>query len=240
MKLHKAASLSFGLVALSAFPAVSAYSQSSAAPAVVVAPSPAPLPPDLSPAAAEVVKLARSRVGDEVVLAFIKNSQAPFNLSADNIIYLKNSVSSPVLTAMVNHDGDLRSNPPAPAAPTPAYDQKLYAPGQPYPVAQPAAPAPVPAPALPEPTSPPPAPVPQPRPTSLIVEQAPPPPQLEIVGIAPGPNHVWAPGYWTWRGGIWVWVGGCWKLRPAPGAVWIGPHWAHHGRGYIYVKGYWH
>jgi hypothetical protein len=239
MKLCKATLLSFGLIAASVLPLATAYSQSAPAPAAPVAATPASLPSDLAPAANEVVKLVQSGVGDDVVLAFIRNSRTPFNLSANHIIYLKNTVSSPVLAAMVNHDGALRSAPAALAAPTAAYDQKLYAPGQAYPVAQPAVAAPAPALAAPEAPAPPPVPVVQPRSTSLIVEEAPPAPRLEIVGIAPGPEYVWAPGHWTWRGGAWIWVGGCWKLRPAPGAVWIGPRWAHHGRSYIYVKGYW-
>ena len=46
-------------------------------------------PANLSPGAAEVIRLAGSGVGDDVVAAYIQNSQAPFNLSADDVLYLK-------------------------------------------------------------------------------------------------------------------------------------------------------
>ena len=116
MKLYKAELLSFGLVALAAFPLVSAYSQPSPAPAAAAA-SAAPLPSDLAPSAAEIVKLAQSGVGDDVVLAFIKNSQAPYHLSAENILSLKNAgLSSKVLAAMVKHDGLLAEQSGCPGA----------------------------------------------------------------------------------------------------------------------------
>jgi hypothetical protein len=230
MKLHTTKSLSFVVIALAAFPLASGYSQVSSAPATAAA-TPAPLPTDLSPTAAEVVKLAQSGVGDDVVLAYIKNSQAPYNLSANNILYLKNAgLSSPVLAAMLNHDGSVVRSTPSQNP----YEQRLYAPvGQPY-----AAPAPVAQPAPPQPT-PTPAPAVQVQQPSVVIDQTPPPPQVEIVPVAPGPDYVWGPGYWSWRGGAWIWVGGGWHVRPAPGVIWVGGHWSPHGRGYIWVGGRW-
>ena len=89
-------------------------------------------PANMSPAAAEVVRLATSGVGDEVVLAYIKNSQSAFSLTVDHVVYLKDLGLSPEVTsAMINHDAGLRSPtqqyapapatapPPAPAANTP-------------------------------------------------------------------------------------------------------------------------
>ena len=81
------------------------------------------VPVNLSPGAAEVIRLATSGVGDDVVLAFIQNSQAPFNLSADDVLYLKDvGLSSQVTSAMLNHDSTLRNQAPqyAPAATAPA------------------------------------------------------------------------------------------------------------------------
>src|SRR5205823_1600582 len=49
----------------------------------------AAVPVNISPATAEVVRLAESGLGDEVVLSYVTNSQAAFNLSADDIVYLK-------------------------------------------------------------------------------------------------------------------------------------------------------
>jgi hypothetical protein len=66
----------------------------------------------------------------------------------------------------------------------------------------------------------------------------PPSPQVEVMPAAPGPDYVWAPGYWGWNGG-WVWIGGGWIVRPHPGAIWVGGHWAWRGRGYVWVGGHW-
>ena len=57
--------------------------------ATVAAPAPgkpenAPsVPVNISPTTAEVIKLAESGLGDEVVMAYITNSQTAFNLSGD-------------------------------------------------------------------------------------------------------------------------------------------------------------
>ena len=100
-------------------------------PAPAQAPGASAVPTDLSPAAAEVVKLAESGTGDDVTLSYIQNSQAAFNLSADDVLYLKDlGLSSQVISAMLNHDSALHYNqrsysgavepPAAPAAPEPA------------------------------------------------------------------------------------------------------------------------
>ncbi len=100
------------------------------------APAPAVAVPQVSPAAAEVVKLASSGVGDEVVMAYIRNSPAVFDLSADQLLYLKDvGLSSQVVTAMLDHDNALKSQAQAAA---------------PQQVEQPQ-PAPAPAPAQPQP-----------------------------------------------------------------------------------------
>src|SRR5436190_24001685 len=70
--------------------------------------------PNSSPGVAEVVRLADSGASEDAVLNYIKSAQMPFNLSADNILYLKNKgLSSAVITAMLNHD-----TPPKPEIPS--------------------------------------------------------------------------------------------------------------------------
>src|ERR1039458_3813673 len=116
-----------GLVTVLSFPLLSGYGQTPEA-AAPGAPgqAQAAAPVNLSPAAAEVVRLAGSGVGDDVVLAYIQNSQAPFSLSADAVLYLKDIGLSPQVTsAMLSHDGTLRNQsqqyaPAAPAAPVQA------------------------------------------------------------------------------------------------------------------------
>ncbi len=74
---------------------------------------------------------------------------------------------------------------------------------------------------------------------SVVVEQAPPAPRLEVVPLSPGPRYVWVPGYWSYRYGHWYWVGGTWVMRPHATAVWVGGYWARHGRSYIWISGHW-
>src|SRR5271167_790368 len=65
--------------------------------------------PQVSPPAAEVIKLASSGVGDDVVLAYIRNSQGVFELNADQLLYLKDIGLSPqVITAMLDHDNAIK------------------------------------------------------------------------------------------------------------------------------------
>ena len=69
----------------------------------------------MSPATAEIVKLAESGLGDEVVMSYVTNSQTAFNLSAEDIVYLKDvGISEETITAMMTHDRIMRkSGPPA-------------------------------------------------------------------------------------------------------------------------------
>ena len=53
-----------------------------------------PPPVALPPGVDDVVKLAHSGIGDEVILAKIKNDGASYNLTSDQIIYL-NKVGGP-------------------------------------------------------------------------------------------------------------------------------------------------
>lgn len=40
-----------------------------------------------------------------------------------------------------------------------------------------------------------------------------PPPEVEVMGVAPSPAHVWVAGKWHWGGRAWVWGRGHWALR---------------------------
>jgi hypothetical protein len=64
----------------------------------------------LSPWFYEVERLTQAGMGEAVVLSYISNSAGTFNLSADQVIYLKNLGASPqVLNAMMQHDRELIS-----------------------------------------------------------------------------------------------------------------------------------
>jgi hypothetical protein len=75
-----------------------------------------------SPMTGDVLKLAKSGVGDDVLLAFVQNQKGLFRLSTDDILALKDAkVGSDVIRAMLNHD--VAATPaaaPPPPAPAPA------------------------------------------------------------------------------------------------------------------------
>ena len=232
-----------------AFPLLSGFGQTPEATAPGAPPqAQAAAPVNLSPGAAEVVRLAGSGVSDDVVLAYIHNSQAPFNLSADAVLYLKDVGLSPQVTsAMLSHDGTLRTQPQqyAPAAPATTY-------------APPVAPE-APAPAAPaEPPPPATAPVPAyvstaPADVSYFYSDLAPYGtwvSLEGYGWCWQPravvlSHGWRPycdgGHWVYTDAGWFWQSdyswgwapfhyGRWHLHPGCGWVWLpdrvwGPAW---------------
>lgn len=125
-----------GLVAVLSLPLNITRGQQLAVPAPETGPQKpvtAVAPAKISPAVAEVVRLAESGVGDDVVLAYIQNSQAYFNLGADDVLYLRDvGISSVVITAMLNHDTVLRSQePPNPNTAPPPFVQETPPPPEP-------------------------------------------------------------------------------------------------------------
>ena len=83
-----------------------------------VEPSAPPASTKISPAAGEIIKLAQSGVGEDVMLSYIDNAAQPFGLTSDGIVYLNDlGVSSTVITRMIQRDTQL--NPAAGTAPAP-------------------------------------------------------------------------------------------------------------------------
>jgi hypothetical protein len=78
------------------------------------------------------------------------------------------------------------------------------------------------------------------EPGEVVVNQDPPPPIVETVGVAPGPGYLWIGGYYHWNGGGWVWYRGHYARPPHPGAVWIHPRYEFRGGRRVYIAGYWH
>lgn len=210
-------------------------------------------PPAVSPGAAELVKMADG-TSDDVLLAYVKNSTTAFELSADQILYLRDiGISSPVISAMLSRDSELRNQ-----SQSYTYDQKLY------PAAPPAAGTPTQAPPPPEP-GPHPAAVEAPLTPPTTYVSSPPPEvgyfyanlspygtwvQLEGVGWCWQPrvvvvNHAWRPycdsGHWVNTDAGWFWQSdyswgwapfhyGRWQLHERCGWVWTpdrvwGPAW---------------
>lgn len=99
----------------------------------------------VSQAKADLLKMAAAGVGDDVLMAYVRNSNATFNLSADDIIALANDkVGSSVIRAVLNHDARAAApapssasttaplNPDPSAAPAPLVEVVPAAPGQDY------------------------------------------------------------------------------------------------------------
>lgn len=88
-------------------------------------------PANLSPGLQEVVKLTQAHMGDDVIMAYIKNSGAAYPLSANDILYLNSQgVSQPVISALLQSKSAADANPP-PSVPPPAApsaDQQYYGP----------------------------------------------------------------------------------------------------------------
>jgi hypothetical protein len=75
---------------------------------------------------------------------------------------------------------------------------------------------------------------------TIIVTQAPPTVQQELVTAQPTSDHKWVPGYWTWRNNRYEWMNGHWALPPSRDSVWVAPRWERTSSGsYRFYEGYW-
>ena len=116
-----------GLISLLAFSPVMGFSQVPGVPAPE-GPGAAGAGENLSPGAAEIVKLAQSGVSDDVTVAYIQKSLLPFNLTSANVVYVRDlGLSSAVMTAMLGHDSALAAQQQSAAQqPQYTYNQQLY------------------------------------------------------------------------------------------------------------------
>src|SRR5215472_1321764 len=102
---------------------------------VIVAPAPAEAPTaevagtavqvdttgKLPADAAEIVKLSRAKVSEDVILSFIQNSKSRYNLTSDDILRMRNEgVSDRVIGAILSHHAatvEVPAKQPDPPAP---------------------------------------------------------------------------------------------------------------------------
>ena len=73
----------------------------------------------------------------------------------------------------------------------------------------------------------------------VYVPVPPPAAEVEVIGVAPGPDHVWIHGYHRWNGSAYVWTAGHWEVRHSPKAVWVDGRWEHHQNGWYRIEGHW-
>ncbi|MHB1228889.1 MAG: hypothetical protein ACYCY3_01035 [Halothiobacillus sp.] len=74
--------------------------------------------------------------------------------------------------------------------------------------------------------------------TGPVVRYAPPPPRVDVVGIAPYFGAIWIPGNWLWRD-RWVWNEGHWARPPRPDARWAPGRWNQGRDGWRWHDGRW-
>lgn len=75
------------------------------------------------------------------------------------------------------------------------------------------------------------------QPPPIYAQVAPPPPQVEVVGIAP-PGYFWVSGIWLWEGGRHVWHPGHLEAH-RPGYRWQPHQWVPAGGGWQLRGGFW-
>ena len=81
--------------------------------------------------------------------------------------------------------------------------------------------------------------VPAQEPEQTSTEAPPSQPMDDERPAQPGPDYVWATGYWWWTGGQYVWVPGYWAVPPEPEYVYISGYWTYRSTSWVYVRGGW-
>ena len=71
-----------------------------------------------------------------------------------------------------------------------------------------------------------------------VVTVAPPPPQVEVISVSPGPDFFWIAGFWVWEGGRHVWHPGHWEHN-RPGYHWTPNTWHRDGDHWRHEEGRW-
>lgn len=74
---------------------------------------------------------------------------------------------------------------------------------------------------------------------AVYVSTAPPPDQIEVIGVAPSGEHIWIPGHYSWDGGRYSWAAGHYELRPRTSARWVRGRWRRHQGRWYWVDGHW-
>lgn len=86
-------------------------------------------PVQLSQPTADILKLSRAKVSDDVTVAFIQNGGQRFGLTANEIVYLRQQgVSDRVVAAMLNQQAQTATAAPPPPAAAPVADVTASAP----------------------------------------------------------------------------------------------------------------
>jgi hypothetical protein len=74
---------------------------------------------------------------------------------------------------------------------------------------------------------------------SVSIGTPPPPLPYYAQPLLPGPDYIWAPGYWAYGPAGYFWVPGAWVLAPEPGMLWTPGYWGASGANFVWTPGYW-
>ena len=74
---------------------------------------------------------------------------------------------------------------------------------------------------------------------TVYASYAPPVAEVEVTGVAPGPDYVWVAGHHAWHGSAYVWAPGRYERAPHQGARWVNGNWQHHSKGWYWTDGHW-
>jgi hypothetical protein len=72
----------------------------------------------------------------------------------------------------------------------------------------------------------------------VSISVPPPPLPVYVQPFAPGPDFIWAPGYWAYDGDYY-WVPGTWVRAPGVGLLWTPGYWGWNDGFYVWHTGYW-
>ncbi len=76
--------------------------------------------------------------------------------------------------------------------------------------------------------------------TAGYVRYEPPVAQVEVIGVTPGPEFVWIPGFHRWTGSAFTWTPGHWGRPPRGRSRWEPGRWERHeSHGWRYREGRW-
>ncbi len=73
----------------------------------------------------------------------------------------------------------------------------------------------------------------------VSINIAPPPLPVYAQPYAPGPDYIWAPGYWAYGDDDYYWVPGTWVEAPEAGLLWTPGYWSWRDGFYVWSAGYW-
>jgi hypothetical protein len=75
--------------------------------------------------------------------------------------------------------------------------------------------------------------------TEVEIEVQPPVARVEVIPVAPSPQHFWIRGYWGYAGAAHYWVPGRYEVV-RPGYAWSEARWAPVGRRWHFYPGRWY